>query len=248
MEDEHTPKHQTLHVEGGERYSSYGGSAEEARHGYRRAVFTLRVGDGWRGGVQRVVQHSHYTVWKELNEEDAPSRNNACATNLEKWQPPSWRFLKLNVDASMREGMPSRVGCIIRNHTGRCLVAMTKRFEVATTVDTLEALAVYEGLMLAKSMSILNIEVEGDSAKVFKLLNKKGTDQSYLGIIIEDILELSSFFNFVSFKWIRRETNKLAHILAHDHVEFMDDNLSTIVWLEDYPLLICNALRQDFSI
>ncbi|KAF7807160.1 reverse transcriptase [Senna tora] len=96
-------------------------------------------------------------VWKELNEEDAPSRNNACATNLEKWQPPSWRFLKLNVDAIMREGMPSRVGCIIRNHTGRYLVAMTKRFEVATTVDTLEALAVYEGLMLAKSMSILNI-------------------------------------------------------------------------------------------
>ncbi|KAF7810331.1 uncharacterized protein G2W53_037074 [Senna tora] len=34
---------------------------------------------------------------------------------------------------------------------------MTKRFDTITSVETTEALAVYEGLVLAKSMSILNI-------------------------------------------------------------------------------------------
>ncbi|KAF7835887.1 uncharacterized protein G2W53_010746 [Senna tora] len=184
-------------------------------------------------------------VWNEINGDKDQRTSRSNVANQECWQPPSWRVLKLNVDASIKEGHPNRVGCIIRNYMGRCLAAMTKRFDTITSVDTMEAVAVYDGLVLAKSMSILNIEVEGDSANVFKLLNRGGVDQSYLGIIIEDILDLSNFFSSISFKWIRRETNRVAHILAHEQVDFLDDNSSSLVWLEDYPPLICNALRQD---
>ncbi|KAF7801982.1 uncharacterized protein G2W53_041093 [Senna tora] len=48
---------------------------------------------------------------------------------------------------------------------------MTKRYQIEATVEMMEALAIFEGLVLAKSMSIQNIIVEGDCEKVFKLLN-----------------------------------------------------------------------------
>ncbi|KAF7814693.1 uncharacterized protein G2W53_028662 [Senna tora] len=85
-----------------------------------------------------------------------------------------------------------------------------------------EALAIYEGLVFASRMSILNIVVEGDSTRVIKLLNEKGVEDN-------------------------KEVNKVAYILVHDHVNFTSDDSSTQVWLEDYPSLICNALRSDIS-
>ncbi|KAF7802400.1 uncharacterized protein G2W53_041511 [Senna tora] len=162
-----------------------------------------------------------------------------------KWQPPSWRFLKLNVDASVRDGGQTRVGCIIRDYMGRCLAAMTKEITGCYSVEMAEALAVYEGMVVAKRMSILNVLVEGDSASVIKLLNGEGMDCTYVSFIIKDILQLCSSFRSYSFNWVRREANKVAHILAHDPVAFPSDNSGILVWLEDYPSLICNALKSD---
>ncbi|KAF7810649.1 uncharacterized protein G2W53_037392 [Senna tora] len=162
-------------------------------------------------------------VWHELNGDTRPRDEQWDKDECARWQPPSWRFLKLNVDASYKEGSTNRTGCIIRDYTGRCLAAQTKRYVMDTTVDIMEALAVFDGLEMATRMSISDIIVEGDSLRVFNLLNGKGTDNT-------------------------RDANKVAHILAYDHVDFLDDISSSLVWLEDYPPLICNALRSDLLI
>ncbi|KAF7833206.1 uncharacterized protein G2W53_015539 [Senna tora] len=105
-------------------------------------------------------------------------------------------------------GEPNRTGCIVRDYRGRCLAASTKRHVFDAMVDIMEAQAVLDGLEMAKNLSIRDIIVEGDSLKVFNLLNGVGADNTYLSFIIDDILELSLSFHSISFVWIRTVANK----------------------------------------
>ncbi|KAF7838910.1 reverse transcriptase [Senna tora] len=147
-------------------------------------------------------------VWNELNGDTRPREEQWDKGECARWQPHTWRFLKLNVDASYKVGSTNRIGCIIRDYTGRCLAAQTKCYVMEATVDIMEALAVFDGLEMAIRMSIRDIIVEGDSLRVFNLLNGKGTDNTYLRFIIDDILKLSIYFHSISFVWIRRDVNK----------------------------------------
>ncbi|KAF7838943.1 uncharacterized protein G2W53_007425 [Senna tora] len=157
-------------------------------------------------------------IWHDLNGDKEAREEDNGSEKQDRWNPPSWRQLKLNVDASCKTGEPNRTRCIVRDYRGRCLAASTKRHVFDATVDIMEAQAVLDGLEMAKNLSIRDIIVEGDSLKVFNLLNGVGTDNT-------------------------RVANKVAHILATGQVDFQD-NLSSLVWLEDFPFLICNALRS----
>ncbi|KAF7820590.1 cysteine desulfurase mitochondrial-like [Senna tora] len=158
-------------------------------------------------------------AWNELNGGKEVREEEISVEKQARWNPPTWRQLKLNVDASFKVGEANRTGCIVRDYRGRCLAALTKRHGIDGTVEIMEAQAVLDGLELARNLSIRDIIVEGDSSKVFNLLNGNRTDNT-------------------------RDANKVAHILANGQVDFQD-NSSSLVWLEDYPLLICNALRSD---
>ncbi|KAF7826928.1 Ribonuclease H-like domain containing protein [Senna tora] len=143
------------------------------------------------------------------NQANNPSltiRNNEIQV---RWKPPHWSRIKVNVDASINSSGEGRVGCVIRNYSGRCLAAKVKIITGVESVEVLEALAIYEGLSFAKEMSCNKVEVEGDCKKV--------------------------------------EANKVAHTLAKSFVNFSDVMSDSIVWLEDFPSIICNVLLSDCS-
>ncbi|KAF7810508.1 putative ribonuclease H protein [Senna tora] len=174
-----------------------------------------------------------------LNRTDSPTTG---------WQAPSsWFVFKLNVDASLRLNERGRIGCVIRDNNGRCIATMTKKIQGVVDVVQLEALAVYEGMCLAKSLMCTDIQVEGDAKQVMDLLKGGGLNRSYLGQIIEDILALKLNFKSVSFNWVARSPNLVAHTLAFSDFSFPINSLDSYVWLEDFPSIICNALRSDIS-
>ncbi|KAF7821208.1 uncharacterized protein G2W53_026663 [Senna tora] len=49
-----------------------------------------------------------------------------------------------------------------RNNTGQCLMAMTKRIEIMASIDYLEAVAILEGMQLAKIMSCNYVVIKSD--------------------------------------------------------------------------------------
>ncbi|KAF7821986.1 putative ribonuclease H-like domain, reverse transcriptase zinc-binding domain-containing protein [Senna tora] len=169
------------------------------------------------------------------------------SSNSVRWHPPDWRTIKINVDASCRSNGEQQIGCVMRNDDGRCLMAMSKKVKTGATIEYVEALAVLEGMKQAQLMCCNRIIIESDAQRVVNLLNKGNIDISYLGLVIEEILELKSHFSSISFNWVKREANMVAHTLAHSVVNFPYNSPNFIVWLEDFPPIICNALLCDIS-
>ncbi|KAF7841316.1 uncharacterized protein G2W53_003614 [Senna tora] len=186
-------------------------------------------------------------LWRDFNEETRTNLNPIVSAERVCWTPPHWSRVKVNVDASMNTHGEGKIGCVIRNFSGRCLAAKIMFVPGINTIELLEAIAVYEGACFAKDMSCTKIEVEGDCKKVFDLLTSKNFNLSYLGLIIENILALKSDFDCISFNWVPREANVVAHTLAKTNFNFPDVSLNSHVWLEDFSSVICNVLLSDCS-
>ena len=56
--------------------------------------------------------------------------------------------------------------------------------------------------------------MESDSLSVINKINNESLDLSYLGLIIEDIQQLRSSFTSVSFSFIPKRANLVAHHLV----------------------------------
>ncbi|KAF7838944.1 uncharacterized protein G2W53_007426 [Senna tora] len=119
---------------------------------------------------------------KALNNSSDHSSSDPVSDSQVRWQPPDWRNLKINVDASRRDG-ECRLGCVIRNYIGRCLVVLIKRVEGMAPIDHLEALAILEGMKLSQTMTCTSVIVESDARRVINLVKTGNTDATYLGLL-----------------------------------------------------------------
>ncbi|KAF7814608.1 putative ZmL1 non-LTR retrotransposon protein [Senna tora] len=188
-------------------------------------------------------------LWCELNEgrKDELSHDGREAEVSAKWDPPHWSNVKVNVDAGYDNNSDGRIGCVIRNYNGRCLAAKLILIPGVQSIEYLEALAILEGIKFAKEMNCNKIEVEGDCKKVYDLLLSSKLDLSYLRLIVENILDFKSQFDLLSFKWASRDANMVAHTLVKADFNFSDVTSNSVVWLEDFPSIICNVLLSDCS-
>ncbi|KAF7814851.1 TMV resistance protein N-like [Senna tora] len=62
-----------------------------------------------------------------------------------RWILPPHPFYKLNVDASLQQGIKGGVGCVVRDCSGRVLAALAKRIDHVHDVELLEATAAQDG-------------------------------------------------------------------------------------------------------
>ncbi|KAF7806899.1 uncharacterized protein G2W53_039060 [Senna tora] len=158
-----------------------------------------------------------------------------------RWERPTPPFYKINVDASVKQGPDGGIGCVARDGSGRVLAALAKRVPSAGDVDILEATAIFTGMEFARDLSIQDIVVEGDSTVVLGYLSSAVSLRSPLGLILDNIRSLCASFRRVEFKWVRREANGVADLLASLGLNVE----STYVWLEDRPCVLACALQLD---
>ena len=104
-----------------------------------------------------------------------------------------------------------------------------------------EVLACRKALEFAIDSGFTKIVLEGDNAKVMKLLMSPQVNRPRLGHIYEDIHTLASSFRSLTISWVKRGANAVAHSLA----QFATQVDSEIVWLEDSPPPALEALYLD---
>ncbi|KAL6544962.1 hypothetical protein OROMI_023824 [Orobanche minor] len=132
----------------------------------------------------------------------------------EVWHPPRSDFFKINSDASIPSNGGSGVGAVIRGSMGEVVSSICKYYSEKMEVDFAEALGIWEGINMAASMGLSKVIIETDSASVFHKLKKNGSDLSYLGVLVQDIISFCSTFESFRFSLVRRTANSLAHSLA----------------------------------
>ncbi|PRQ59821.1 putative transferase, protein kinase RLK-Pelle-RLCK-IV family [Rosa chinensis] len=114
----------------------------------------------------------------------------------------------------MREFKNEACGFIPRDHEGKPIVDVSKNGGRAS-VPMVEALALRDGLQHTTRKGVRKLQVEGDSKLVIDAITKKFSPPWRIQQIIEDIHNIASKFEDITFKHIFREPNFTAVACAH---------------------------------
>ena len=92
-------------------------------------------------------------------------------------------------------------------------------------------------------MGIREVLIEGDSLIVQRALNELASPPPSVDAVIIGIKEMSTDFHHIAFTHVGRQGNKPAHLLAK-YAKSIDN---TLVWIEETPCVIKQALIHDVS-
>ncbi|KAJ4720548.1 Ribonuclease H-like domain containing protein, partial [Melia azedarach] len=107
------------------------------------------------------------------------------------WCPPKEPWYKLNVDAAVNlKGGLVELGAVVRNTKGEVMAAATWSHTFPEDVEFVEALAVYEGLKLARSVGLCPLVIESDCRNVVELIMEKTKSYCEIGWLVAEIQAL----------------------------------------------------------
>ncbi|XP_056695682.1 uncharacterized protein [Spinacia oleracea] len=130
------------------------------------------------------------------------------------WYPPTYDYLKLNVDGSWKDLNEAGGGGVFRGVSGNWYMGFSSKYDASLPLAA-ELYAIREGLTMAVDYDIQNLELETDATILIKLLhNLDDTYHHELSPVINDVACLMSRFRSIEFTYIPRSTNKVAHCLA----------------------------------
>ncbi|XP_021744858.1 uncharacterized protein LOC110710824 [Chenopodium quinoa] len=161
-----------------------------------------------------------------------------------RWKPPPIGVLKLNVDGGVFEGVGSSAGVVIRGADGAAVLAAVRMVEDRWEPKIAEAKAILWGVQAAADYGVRRIIVEGDCLGVLNAIEAQERGDSSLHLIFDDIYHVIQGFESVSWKYISREGNKVAHELAHCFLWV----LGSRVWLSNFPDCVVPFLDHDLPI
>lgn len=134
-----------------------------------------------------------------------------------KWVAPNEDEYKMNVDASISAGLPYfMVGMVIRDHVGQFVQGRVVKFAGVVSVLEAEAMGILEALSWLRTLPTMRVLIECDSLTAVKAISTGVDYQVEVGHIIEACRSLLAQNQDVSVHFIRRQVNKVAHLMAHE--------------------------------
>lgn len=152
------------------------------------------------------------------------------------FQPGSYRiFVDGAWDNSTGKG---GVGVVILSAEGEFKAARAIPVPVINSSDAVEALAIQEGLIMAKELQIARCSLYSDNKTVVESCADQKDCFTSFGAIIDGVKLLSKNFDVVSFCFITRLLNGLAHKMAYV-AKSMSCSLS---WTDSVPLELVDMI------
>ncbi|CAH9075976.1 unnamed protein product [Cuscuta epithymum] len=176
--------------------------------------------------------------WRSAQSKESRPEQGAIGT-VQRWRRPQEGWLKANVDAAV--GSQGRgLGWVLRDAAGSFVAAGVQSWNGDCSPLEAELLGIREVLSWLKEQAWDNVEIESDSSLAVSEI-QGGTSWSSGGLLAEDIREISSGFNNLSFSFIRRSANRVAHMLAKAACSMSDSQF----WVNSPPSCIMKALSFD---
>ena len=149
---------------------------------------------------------------------------------------------KVNFDAAVfTNSNSSGFGVVIRNNLGEILAAMSAKGLAVGDSEEAEVLACRRALEFAVDAGFAELEIEGDNVTVMRSLATSSVVHSRLGNIYEDIHVLATGCRCLSFLWVNRSANRVAHSLAK-YASLIEED---VYWMEESPPPALEALYTD---
>ncbi|KAL6586451.1 hypothetical protein OROMI_001439 [Orobanche minor] len=131
------------------------------------------------------------------------------------WRPLVAPFVKINCDAALLSRLAcTGLGMVAHDSAGTLIGWKQKRIDQLYDPEIAEAYAVMASVEYARQRGWTHVMVEGDCLRIIQDVNTSSPCLSSAGRIIEQIKQMSLFFDSIIFSHISRTGNDLAHCLA----------------------------------
>ncbi|XP_024195724.1 uncharacterized protein LOC112198858 [Rosa chinensis] len=159
-----------------------------------------------------------------------------------RWQPPTERVLKMNCDgayqAASRHG---GVGCVLQNSDGIFLACQVRPYAFLMFPFHAELAALKDGIIMAQTMQHSEVIFESDCALLVQAIQMVSHDLSTMNVLIEEVRSLLRDNPGFSIIHVKREANKIAHLLASHAIR---NNVSQL-WLVTAPEFMRDDIRNN---
>lgn len=147
---------------------------------------------------------------------------SASSSQISIWSKPPTGYLKINVDAGIDfTARKMGLGMVIRDSDGDLIAARMIPWPTVYEPGEAEALTIREALKWIKSFSLDRIQVESDCLQVVNAIHNCHLLSS-LDLLVNDILVIARDFSNLSFSFVKRSANRVAHTLARKALSMSD--------------------------
>ncbi|GMJ12059.1 hypothetical protein like AT3G09510 [Hibiscus trionum] len=175
-------------------------------------------------------------------EENEPDQTLPSVTSKVKWEAPTEGVVKVNFDAAYDQASKVSFSAVVcRDNEGFILAAGIVQHQNVADAFTAEAWACLQAVRMASEVGFINIIVEGDSLTVLKKVRSHFLDNSIISPIIHDIKEAAKTIASISFGFVKREGNLVAHLLAREGRQVQCPQF----WIEEAPQSIMEAAEKE---
>ncbi|KAK8686400.1 hypothetical protein V6N13_125425 [Hibiscus sabdariffa] len=112
---------------------------------------------------------------------------------------------------------------------------------VVADAFTAEALVCETAITFASDLGFSSVQVEGDSLSIIKKLNVATMDRSLINPIISDIHKLRGLFDNITFSYVGRKGNMVAHELVKLGTQFSEP----MYWMEEELVSVERLVLRD---
>ncbi|XP_042979954.1 uncharacterized protein LOC122310138 [Carya illinoinensis] len=161
-----------------------------------------------------------------------------------RWKKSGTNEVIANWDATLdtkNRTMGMRI--VIRDANGEVLASVCSKRPNVVHPTLAECLALWKAIEVCKDLAFSKVILEGDAEAVIKKVNNVEEDLSWMGHIIEDVKIVVKGRKDWKVRFIPREGNNVAHLLAK-HALTLDGE---VIWIEEGPNVITSSLIRDKS-
>ncbi|XP_019161457.1 PREDICTED: uncharacterized protein LOC109158091 [Ipomoea nil] len=193
------------------------------------------------------ICHAFQSTWAAWNSSNA--RRHTASPPLAAPLPPAFadRSHAVPVDAVVCNTDAGFYGSDYSPTYGFYVRSMEGAFVAATNGPLLcpydpllaEAMAIREALSWLQEHNYHNVEIFSDYAVLVSSFRDASSFRLYLGVVLDSCLRLIRSFASCSIKFVRRDTNSVAHALAK-HVSVVE---ARTVWRDTLPSFIVTTMN-----
>lgn len=130
------------------------------------------------------------------------------------WRKPCAGTMRVNTDAALLGDAGVGLGVVIRDSEGMVHAMVVRRILVHWTAALAEAMAAKFGLIIARRLGLMRVELEVDALNVAKALHGRSFGRAPIDLILEDTSVLGDGFISFSISHVKRGGNTVAHLAA----------------------------------
>ncbi|GAU26046.1 hypothetical protein TSUD_225070 [Trifolium subterraneum] len=202
----------------------------------------------WNDNVQMPRQIGIYAFdawnnWYSVHKLQSNSVSGTTEADLVRWAKPALGWVKCNVDVAFVSGSGrTSVRLCFRYSSDQFMAGMTQWQQIVISSVEKEAWTLLLAMEEARHRGMNRVQFESDSKVLIEAIHMKRRGNSEFLSIVHDILSfMSSFLNF-EVKFVRRQTNSVAHTLAR-----ATNSWASFHRFENIPLCIEQLLVNEMQ-